>query len=334
MEAGKVLFMKTIDLHCDTLYKMREGRLRGENTDIGKNNLKIDLEKLKKGNYIMQCFAMFVDLKEQDSPLTAALEEADLFEQMIKTHPDEIAQVRTWDDLEKNQEKGKISALLTVEEGGCCQGNLSILRILYSLGVRIMTLTWNYENELAYPNIINGDPAVGTNAADDKNGLKETGFAFIEEMERLGILIDVSHLSDAGFRDVYTHTKKPFIASHSNARSICPHVRNLTDDMIRAIAGRGGITGLNYCPSFLDPSENPRSTVEQIAAHAAYIRNVGGIDCLALGSDFDGISGDIELYDASCLPLLEAELRKQHFSEDEIEKIFYKNALRVLKEVL
>jgi len=327
--------MKVIDFHCDTLSELRHGLYRNEKIDFGKNSLQIDLEKLKKGDYMLQCFALFINLGDPYNPLVTALEQADLFARSMKCHAGEISQVTTWDEFMNNRKEGRISALLTVEEGGCCLGNLSVLRVLYSLGVRIMTLTWNYENELAYPNKVPQDAVnVYPCGADTENGLKETGMRFIHEMEQLGMLIDVSHLSDAGFWDVYHNTEKPFIASHSNARALCGHVRNLTDDMIRALADRGGITGLNYCASFLDPSDHPRSTVSRIAEHAAYIRNVGGIDCLALGSDFDGIEGDLEMYDASCLPLLEAELRRQHFTEDEIEKIFFRNAMRVLKDVL
>ncbi|MBR3401775.1 MAG: dipeptidase [Parasporobacterium sp.] len=327
--------MKVIDLHCDTLSELRHGLYRGEKIDLGSNHLQVDLEKLKKGDYLLQCFALFINLGDPYNPLVTALEQVDLFRQAMRQYPQEIRQVTTWEEFLENRKEGRISALLTVEEGGCCLGNLSVLRVLYSLGVRIMTLTWNYENDLAWPNEVPGNAAnVYPCAANTTNGLKEKGLEFISEMERLGMLIDVSHLSDAGFWDVYHHTRKPFIASHSNARALCGHVRNLTDEMIRAIADRGGLTGLNYCASFLDPSDHPRSTVQRMAEHAAYIRNVGGIDCLGLGSDFDGIEGDLEMPDASYLPMLEAELRRQHFTEDEIEKIFFRNAMRVLKEVL
>lgn len=327
--------MKVVDFHSDTLSELRHGMYRGEHIDFGKNNLQIDLKKLRKGDYLLQTFALFINLGDPYNPLVTALEQVDLFQQFLKEYASDIVQVCTMGDIRRASEQGKISALLSVEEGGCCLGNLSVLRVLHSLGVRVMTLTWNYENELAYPNQVPGDAAqVFPCAANDTLGLKPKGFEFIAEMERLGILIDVSHLSDAGFWDVYHHTTKPFIASHSNARALCPHVRNLTDDMIYAIAERGGLTGLNYCGAFLDPSENPVSRVKDMAKHAAYLRRVGGIDCIGLGSDFDGIEGDLELYDASCLPILEAELRKQRFTEAEIEKIFYRNALRVLSDIL
>lgn len=326
--------MKVVDLHCDTLSELRHGIYRGENIDFGRNNLQIDLEKLRKGDYLLQTFALFINLGDPYVPLVTALEQVDLFHHLLEQYADDIAQVTTMSQIRSNRQLGKISALLSVEDGGCCMGNLSVLRVLYRLGVRMMTLTWNYENELAYPNQVPGNPAVlFPCAGNETQGVKEKGLEFLQEMERLGILIDVSHLSDAGFWDVFHHTTKPFIASHSNARNVCQHVRNLTDDMIRAIADRGGLTGLNYCVSFVDP-QRIRSSAQQIAEHAAYLRKIGGIDCIGLGSDFDGIEGDLELYDASCMPILEDALRKRHFSEDEIEKIFHGNAMRVLSEIL
>lgn len=331
--------MKVVDFHCDTLSELRHARKNGTPKAFLDNDLQIDLNKLKKGDYMLQCFAAYIDLGERENnPLVTALEQIDIFYEFMAKYPEEIAQIKTWADLEANRAAGRISALLTVEEGGCCLGNLSVLRILYQLGVRIMTLTWNYENELAYPNVVPGNSAdVFPCKVNDTHGLKETGFAFLKEMERLGIIVDVSHLSDAGFWDVARHTTRPFIASHSNARAKCGHVRNLTDDMIRTISERGGITGINYCAAFLDEQEDEkdcRSTVALMADHIEYIRQVGGLDMIALGSDFDGGERNMEMTDCSCLPMLEAELHRRHYSDDAIEKIFHGNALRVLKEFL
>jgi len=321
-----------VDFHCDTLSAMREARRKGEPREFLHNDLHIDLEKLKKGGYLLQCFAIFVNLGDQEtSPLVSALEQFDIFAEIMESYPQEIGQVKCRRDLEENRAAGRVSALLTVEDAGCCLGNLALLRTMYRLGVRIMTLTWNHENELGFPN----RPPKG--AGDGARGLKEAGFAFLKEMECLGILVDVSHLSDEGFWDVYRHTERPFIASHSNARAVCAHPRNLTDDMLRAVAERGGVTGINYYGSFLDPrtdSGEHRSTVALMADHIDHIRQVGGIDMIALGSDFDGIGGELEMKDCSYLPLLEAELHRRHYSGDAIEKIFCGNALRVLREVL
>ena len=324
--------MKAVDLHCDTLSALRRARREGNAIDPAGNDLQVDLAKLEKGGSLLQCFAAFVFLKAEEDPLTAALEEIDEFYDVMARFPDRIAPVKTWADLERNRADGRISAMLTLEEGGICKGNLSILRALYRLGARIMTLTWNFENELAWPNDV--DMQTGASTPNTARGLKERGREFIAEMERLGMIVDVSHLGDAGFWDVADMATRPFIATHSNARSVCGHVRNLTDAMLRAVADKGGITGINFCGAFLDPGEKPYSTARRMGEHIEHIRTVGGIDMIALGSDYDGIERELEMYDYSQLPLLEDELHRRHFSDDEIEKIFQGNALRVLKEFL
>lgn len=238
-----------------------------------------------------------------------------------------------------------MSALLTIEEGGVCQGNLAYLRNFYRLGVRMMTLTWNYPNELGFPNYMNEDEAAMMGSTmgrpDTKRGLTETGIMFLEEMERLGMIIDVSHLNDAGIWDVFRYTEKPFVASHSNARALVPECpRNLTDEMIRELGNRGGVAGINYCIDFLhDPKdwrqgEKKKSLVADMVRHMKHMRQIGGIGCIGLGSDFDGIGGELEMSSGADLPLLEQEMRKEGFTQSEIEAVFYKNVLRVYREVL
>ena len=150
------------------------------------------------------------------------------------------------------------------------------------------------------------------------------------------MIIDVSHLSDDGIYDVYNNTKKPFIASHSNARSLCSHQRNLTDDMIRKIADRGGLIGANFYSTFLNDNYSGKdmSRIKDIVEHMKYIANVGGIDCVGIGSDFDGIDCPLEFENSSNMQLIYHEMKKSGFSENEIEKVFYKNALRLFKELL
>ena len=148
------------------------------------------------------------------------------------------------------------------------------------------------------------------------------------------MIIDVSHLSDAGFWQIADCTKKPFVASHSNARALCGHARNLTDDMIKTIAERGGVIGLNYYGCFLNEKNDSTSTVARIAEHARYIMNVGGVECLGLGSDFDGIVGSLEIADCAQMYKLFDALEAAGFSQDVVEKIAYQNVLRVYKEIL
>ena len=160
---------------------------------------------------------------------------------------------------------------------------------------------------------------------------------FVEEMQRLHMLVDVSHLSDAGIWDILRVAKRPFVASHSNARACCPHVRNLTDEMLTAMGEKGCLIGLNYCASFLDTNPDRsqvRSRITDMARHARYIMDKAGEDCLALGSDFDGIDGDLEIAGAQDMPKLAEGLKKEGIPERVVEKIFYGNAVRFFSENL
>ena len=248
-----------------------------------------------------------------------------------------IAQAFTAEDILRNDREGKMSAILTIEEGAVCQGSLERLREFYEEGVRMMTLTWNYPNDLAWPNRL--DPQTGHMTPETERGLTEKGAAFIEEMERLGMIIDVSHLGDAGFWDIAKRARKPFIASHSNSRSEAGHVRNLTDEMIRALADRGGVMGINFCGVFLNSRngnspDGGDSRVSDMVRHMKHIRQTGGIECIGLGSDFDGAAVSMEITNAGDMQLLAARLEKEGFSTEEIEKIFYKNVFRVYREIL
>ena len=333
--------MKVFDLHCDTLSELRRAEMRGDGQTFAHNNGHIDLEKLEKGDYMLQCFAAFVNLADPTpgaDPLVTALEEIDVFKRMMEQYSDRIAPVYRPEDIRKNAEAGKISGMLTIEEAGCCKGSLGVLRRMYELGVRMMTLTWNHENELASPNVVPGNGPIWPCMPNTETGLTERGFAFLEEMEKLHITADVSHLSDKGFWDIANHSTRPFAASHSNCRALSPHNRNLTDEMIRALAEKGGIAGLNYCASFVDAdSAHPklcRSTVERLAKHAAHFKQVGGIEVISLGSDFDGIGGQHELETAADMPLLAEALRREGFTEDEVEAIYWRNAYRFFKNNL
>ncbi len=328
--------MKVADMHCDTiseiLYDRKSETPKGR--VLRKNDLHIDLEKMKKGDYLVQNFALFVELKKRENPFEWCMELVDTFYTELAANSDLIAPARSYEDIIRNMESGRMSALLTIEEGGTCKGNPAFLRDFYRLGVRMLTLTWNYPNEIGYPN---RRKEAAYDVPDTENGLTPFGIEFMQEMERLGMIVDVSHLSDAGFYDVARYAKKPFVASHSNARSVCGNVRNLTDDMLRKLSECGGVTGMNYEPSFLrtyEPEEKKYAAIAQVVAHIKHIADVAGTQCIGLGSDFDGIETNHELPDASYLPMLEDALWKAGFGQDEIEGIFYKNVLRVYREVL
>lgn len=321
-------------MHCDTIMVLEQESTKGIKSNLAKNENHIDIKKLEMGNYLAQCFAMFVPLKNVSDPFETCLNMIDRFYLELSKNSDKIAIAKNYDDIIKNQKEHKISAILTVEEGGVIKKDLRNLRNLYRLGVRMITLTWNYENGIGFPNFtyIDGQKP-DFKKPNTNDGLTNFGISVVEEMNRLGIIIDVSHLSDAGFYDVLKYSKAPFVASHSNARSICNHVRNLTDDMIKKLADKGGVIGINFCSAFINENDD-FATIEDIIKHIDHIIKIGGINCVGLGTDFDGIDSNMELKDASYLPLLEKALKEHGYTNEDIDKIMYQNVLRVLKNVL
>lgn len=326
--------MKVVDMHCDTIYELYfhpEKSLR-------ENDLNIDLMKMQQGDYLLQNFAIFTHLNHTDQPYVQAKAMIQHYKQELKRNEDLIAPVYCFKDIEKNQKENKLSAMLTLEEGAVVEGDLSRLQEFYDLGVRMITLTWNFENGIGFPNVQWKQDMTFQDSfhIDTENGLTEFGKAYVKEMERLHMIIDVSHLSDAGFYDVLKISKKPFVASHSNARKVCSVARNMSDDMIKQLAKRGGVMGINYAGDFLKESKigNERSYIEDMVKHIQHIVSIGGIDCVGLGSDFDGISQNLEMDHAGKLPLLETALYQAGFRKEEVEKIFYKNVLRLYQEVL
>lgn len=332
--------MKVADMHCDTILAILRGKEQGKEISLRKNNLSVDLERMKKGDYLIQNFAIFLDLEDPmlaGSPFRYAMKMADVFYQEMEKNKDWIRPVMKYEEIEENRKNGRMSALLTLEEGEICEGDPALLRDFYRMGARMMTLTWNYPNQLGYPAKATGGEFAGKVFTEAEYGLTERGIEFLEEMERLGMIIDVAHLNDAGIRDVLKYTKKPFVASHSNARHLCSHPRTLNDELLKAIGERGGVIGLNYYAYFLrdwKEGEKVVSRAEDIVAHAKYIRDVAGIEALGLGSDFDGMDGELEIGSPADLPKLEDVFKKNGFTESEIEKIFCKNVLRVYKELL
>ena len=311
--------MHMIDLHCDTVMHLTDDpQIR-----LKKNNLCVDIEKLKKSNAMAQFFALYIDLIEHPNALQRCLSMIDIFYQEILANSTEIALARTYQELLLNQQLGKVSAFLTIEEGGALQGRLENLRNFYRLGVRLVTLTWNYPNEIGYPNCEMKYRGLG---------LTEFGQQVVAEMNTLGMIIDVSHLSDQGFYDVAELSKKPFVASHSNARAVQNHSRNMTDDMIRVLAEKGGVMGINFSGDFLGGSKD--SKVADMVAHIKHIYQVGGLEVIALGTDFDGIESNLEIENIGEMYKLTDELSKNGFTAMAIEKIVYQNTLRVIKDCL
>ena len=310
--------MKFLDLHCDTA-----GRIFYENLDLKNKLCKVNIDNLKKGGALGQVFAFFVDQQLNEDSYEEFLKLYNNFMKEIKGNLSDIEIVRNIEELKNAEKANKIGAFLSIEEGEVIKGSVDNLKKVYEMGIRILTVTWNYKNQLGYPN---------SEYTYKNKGLTKKGIEIIEECEKLGIIPDVSHLSDAGFYDLIKVCKKPFIASHSNSRAITNHPRNLDDNMIKLLAEKGGIMGINFCAHFL--GNESVSSIEEMIFHMKHIRNVGGIDVLAIGSDFDGILNEVEIKDISELDKLQVALKNNNFKESEIEKIFYKNVIRVFDETL
>lgn len=330
--------MQILDMHCDTISKIRQMKKEGEHISLRQNPLSVDLEKMREGGCTLQTFAIYVNWKEEPDAAEAAKDILNIFRQEMDQNADMISQITTYSQLEENIKAGRMSALLSLEEGAIYQESADTLRWFWEQGARMATLTWNYENDLGYPNCM-GDPFTQRIWSwGEERGLKEKGLQFLEELEHLHMLVDVSHLSDGGFWDVARHATRPFLASHSNARGLVKGAaRSLTDEMIRALAGRGGVMGLNYAVSFMRPDWKPGedgTTVKEIIQMAEYILNIGGSECLGLGSDYDGILELPEISHCGRLQFLAEQMEKYGFTYSQVEKIMGGNVKRFLKENL
>lgn len=317
--------MNYIDFHCDTLSRIYNGWNTDSSETLWENKGHLDLSRMISTGYLAQFFACFLhtgSAPKSESHYQDALEMTKLMKKALAERP-EAALALSYTDYEKNKAENKASCFLTVEEGGILEDDMNRLYTLYENGIRLITLTWNFENCLGYPH--NMSDTAGT-------GLKPFGIEVVKEMERMGMLIDVSHFSDEGFWDVTKYTSQPFIASHSCCRALCGHSRNLTDEMLHEIGERQGLVGVNFYGSFLQ--ENGASTTEAMVHHLRHIIDKGGLDIAALGSDFDGISGDLELKGCQDMPKLADALNQAGFLPSEVDAICYKNAERILQSVL
>ena len=311
--------MKLIDLHCDTMMKLMEDPTQ----TMAKNDFAIDLAKLDEADSMAQVFALFVDMGEVSSPLETGYEMLGRFWAELDKNKDQIAWAGNRSDIQKNQMMGKKSALLAIEEGEVLDGHVGNLHNFYRQGVRFVTLTWNYPNQIGFPH---------GNEHGEK-GLTTFGLELVEEMNRIGVMVDVSHLSEGGFWDVVKHTKSPFMATHSNCRALKDHTRNLTDEQIRSLSEKGGVMGMCLAKNFL--MEGPdEGRLDALVAHVVHARKIGGLDVVAIGTDFDGTSTNHEFNKISDIQKLAERLKAIGYSDDELEKIFWRNAMRVIDAVL
>ena len=321
-----------IDMHCDTLLRsLREG----SHTIYDGDGMQSILQ-MKEAGQLCQFFAVFfppreIPVKDPEFDLPPDEEYFQILARNLKTevdaHGDIIQMAYRYEDIIANQKAGKMSAVLTVEDGRMVDGKMERLVYLYERGVRAISLTWNGANCFGFPN------------SRDKEvmeaGLTSFGKEALEVMNDLGILIDVSHLSDGGFYDVARISRKPFAATHSNCRALTPHPRNLTDEMIRLLAEKGGVSGLNFAPEFVSPDMTAKeSTVENLAAHVLHFMKVGGEDCVGLGTDFDGIGGSLEIGHPTRMYLLFDLLQKKGVTGRQLDKLASGNVLRVIRETM
>jgi len=345
-----------IDTHADSTQ-----RITYDHVDfaMAQPEMHVDLPKMRAGGLDAQFFSIFVGpwSAKPEGYYAEALRQFDAVHAMIRANPDTIAWARTVADIRANAKRERISALFGVEGGhallpGSEEDMLEHLRTFHARGARYLTLTWT----IASP--------IGGSSGDDSDGrgLTEVGRRIIDEMERLGMMVDVSHVSDPLFWDVIRYARKPVIASHSSARQLANVPRNMTDAMLRAVARNDGAVCVNYGPSFLDqdfyageqaamarvsalglpPKELWRTVRAEVARlppvplarlvdHIDHVATVAGIDHVCLGSDFDGIPATpAGLEDVSKLPALTVELRRRGYGPADVEKILGGNVLRVL----
>lgn len=309
-----------VDGHCDTLGDVLEGkRTLAERSTQGH----VDLPRLAAGGVTAQIFACFVPIHEYHRGATRyALHMVDALHQALEAHPEQLLLAASAADIRRAQAEGKVAAILGLEGAEPLRDSLPLLRSFYRLGMRVLGLTWNFRNEVAD----------GVMQGREARGLSPFGVQVVEECNRLGVLIDVSHLAPAGLEDVLRVSQQPVIASHSNARALCDHPRNLTDAQIEAIASRGGLVGVTFVDAFLHQPAS-EATIEHALDHIDYLLRVAGPEHVMLGSDFDGATMPQGLEDATRYPALTAGMAARGHSAAVIRGVLGQNFLRVFEQV-
>ena len=306
--------MKYFDMHCDTLYELYHQKESLRDTQ----KLHINLEKAADFDQYAQFFAMFCGTTEVVNEAEAAYRLESLLEiaeREFAENEKSIQLCHTGKELQAVQQAGKTAAFLTVE-GADLLPNEKMLCRAGDAGVRLVTITWNHRNRYGCPACLN-----------QQEGLTAEGFSFVRSCEEKKILVDASHLSDAGFYDLLRKAQRPFVASHSNSRAVCPAVRNVTDEMFRELVDMGGVLGINLCPSFLYPKDGGRAAnIEDIIRHIDHLLELGGENTLCMGADWDGIDALPDgMESLSSVPLLRNALQARGYSEKLLNKIFYDN---------
>ena len=263
-----------VDAHADTITRTL---LPQYDANLYSNSLHVDFKRLQEYGAPVQVFALWCADKYVPNAFEYTKSLIDFFEAALEEHNDIIELATSLADMVRNAGNNKISAILSIEGGEALMGDINNLDYFYNRGVRIMGLTWNRENELGYGQ-----------ATSSKEGLKPFGIEVVKRIEELGMIMDISHINEAGFWDAHNISTRPYMASHSNAYAITPHNRNLRDELIAAMVDRGGIIGLALYPEFL--SQNSKPTIDDIMAHIRHFTELDAVSILGFGSDFDGFN--------------------------------------------
>lgn len=301
-----------IDSHCDTLSKALD-----TGKDLLKNDLQFSIEEANKlggGIQVMACFIKTLFLSAPNGGFERCVNILNKFKDFQKANNVNIL-VENKNDIIDAINSNEIKVILSIENGAAISGNLENVDYFYNEGVKIMSITWNDDNELG----------CGAKTEND-TGLTKLGFEYVKKLSEKGIIIDVSHLSEKSFWDVINTTEKPVVATHSNVYEICNHSRNLKDNQIKEIARRGGMIGICFYSDFLNSDK--KADVKDVVKHIKYIKDLVGINCIGFGSDFDGMSHDetvIGVEDISKLNNIMEEMKFQGFSCEEIVKVMWKN---------
>ncbi len=330
-----------IDTHNDITSAITdEGFDLGSRDASGKTQT--DIIRIKEGGLDAEFFAIYVASKyaREGGAARRALDMIDGVYEQIRRHPESLEMAYTVSDIRRVHKSGRIAALMGIEGGHAIEDSLSALRMFYQLGVRYMTLTHTNTNNWA-------DSAGGITVQAEKRygGLSDFGKEVVREMNRLGMMVDISHVADETFWDCIEIGRSPLIASHSSARALTNVPRNLTDDMLKAMARNGGVVMVNFYAGFINteyakPDAPPpakaaeTATMEMLMQHFEHIIKVAGIDHVGIGSDFDGVDGKLPagMEDVSKLSAITYELLKRGYSEKEIKKVLGENLLRVMTE--
>lgn len=305
--------MQLFDLHCDSIVNFRN-----EGSDFLCDKTQFSLKDLSKFKRLCQTMAVFIpDEIRGDDAFQYFCDHRDYLDMLIEKQPDMAGRAYTAEDIERITAEGKCAVLLSVESGAALAGREENVDYLANSGVKMMTLVWNGVNEL------------GSGHATDQ-GLTEFGRNVIKRMEEKKIIVDVSHINDRGFDEVCEIATKPFIATHSNLRSVCSHRRNLTEDQFREIIRRKGLVGVNLFLNFLSDDQN--GDLDSLYRHVSRMLELGGEDVIACGSDFDGADIDASLDTPAKFAASADYLIGRGISEQVIDKMFFTNALEFFRK--